>query len=105
MTAQLNGRWDAAAFFESLTTTNRLAQAEGFTFCRVSGLDGFEEAVNQMQSASAFVCVSDIADGTRRRLHGAEQYAAHPPRQNGVFRYAPCRRGHGGSLRVHGNNA
>lgn len=63
MTAQLNGRWDAAAFFESLTTTNRLAQAEGFTFCRVSGLDGFEEAVNQMQSASAFVCVSDIADG------------------------------------------
>ena len=63
MTAQLNGRWDAAAFFESLTTTNRLAQAEGFTFCRVSGLDGFEEAVNQAQTASAFVCVSDIADG------------------------------------------
>lgn len=63
MTASLNGRWDAAAFFENLCTTNRLARQEGFTFCRVSGLDGFEEAVNQMQSASAFVCVSDIADG------------------------------------------
>ncbi len=63
MTAQLNGRWDAAAFFESLTASNRLAQAECFTFCRVSGLDGFEEAVNAMQTASAFVCVSDIADG------------------------------------------
>lgn len=63
MTATLNGRWDAAAFFENLCATNRLAQSEGFTFCRVSGLDGFEEAVNQMQSASAFVCVSDIADG------------------------------------------
>ena len=63
MTAQLNGRWDAAAFFEVLTATNRLAQSEGFTFCRVSGLDGFEEAVNQAQTASAFVCVSDIADG------------------------------------------
>ncbi len=63
MTAILNGRWDAAAFFERLTDTNRLARQEGFTFCRVSGLDGFEEAVNQMQSASAFVCVSDIADG------------------------------------------
>lgn len=63
MTAQLNGRWDAASFFEELTATNRLAQSEGFTFCRVSGLDGFEEALAQMQTASAFVCVSDIADG------------------------------------------
>ena len=32
MTAQLNGRWDAARFFEELTATNRLAKAEGFTF-------------------------------------------------------------------------
>ncbi len=63
MTAKLNGRWDASAFFENLCATNRLARHEGFTFCRVSGLDGFEEAVNTMQTASAFVCVSDIADG------------------------------------------
>lgn len=63
MTAQLNGRWDASAFFENLCVTNRLARHEGFTFCRVAGLDGFEEAVNTMQTASAFVCVSDIADG------------------------------------------
>ncbi len=60
---KLNGRWDAAAFFEELTATNRLAQTEGFIFCRVSGLEGFEEAVNSMQSATAVVCVSDIADG------------------------------------------
>ena len=63
MTAQLNGRWDAASFFEKLTATNRLAVAEGFTFCRVSGLEGFEEAVAQMQAAKAFVCISDINDG------------------------------------------
>ena len=63
MTVQLNGRWDAAKFFEELTATNCLAQSEGFTFCRVSGLDGFEEAVNNMQTTSALVCVSDIADG------------------------------------------
>lgn len=63
MTARLNGRWDAAAFFEGLTKSNRLAQRENFVFCRVSGLDGFEEAVNQAQSQTAFVCVSDIADG------------------------------------------
>ena len=37
--------------------------ARRFTFCRVSGLDGFEEAVNEAQTQTAFVCVSDIADG------------------------------------------
>lgn len=63
MTAQPNGRWDAASFFEELTATNRLARQEGFTFCRVSGLDGFEEAVNEAQTQTAFVCISDIADG------------------------------------------
>ncbi len=63
MTAQLNGRWNAAAFFENLTATNCLARQENFTFCRVSGLDGFEEAVNEAQTQTAFVCVSDIADG------------------------------------------
>ena len=57
------GRWDATAFFEQLTATNRLAKREGFTFCRVSGLDGFEEALDNMQQSLAFVCVSDIANG------------------------------------------
>ncbi len=61
--SRLNGRWDAAAFFENLTASNRLATEEGFRFCRVSGLEGFEEAVNSMQTHVAFVCVSDIADG------------------------------------------
>lgn len=63
MEQDLKGRWDAAAFFEHLTATNRLALKEGFVFCRVSGLDGFEEAVNAAQQHAAFVCVSDIADG------------------------------------------
>lgn len=57
------GRWDASLFFENLCATNKLAQSEQFVFCRVSGLDGFEEAVNQAQTQQAFVCVSDIADG------------------------------------------
>lgn len=55
--------WNATQFFEQLTASNRLATSENFIFCRVSGLEGFEEALEQMQSASAFVCVSDIADG------------------------------------------
>ena len=59
----LNGRWNATDFFLELTATNTLALAEGFTFCRVSGLQGFEEAVAQLQTQNAFVCVSDINDG------------------------------------------
>ena len=57
------GRWNATQFFEHLTESNRLAKSEGFTFCQVSGLDGFEEALDNMQQSLAFVCVSDIANG------------------------------------------
>ena len=63
MTPFLDGQWNATAFFEYLTSINALARDENFIFCRVSGLDGFEEALAQMQTQSAFVCVSDIADG------------------------------------------
>ena len=57
------GIWDASEYFEHLTATNRLAKSERFTFCHVSGLDGFEEALAHMQRTTAFVCVSDIANG------------------------------------------
>ena len=55
--------WNATAFFEDLTQRNRLAQEKGFRFCRVSGLDGFEEALQSMLSTTAFVCVSDLSQG------------------------------------------
>lgn len=55
--------WQAAAFFETLLAKNKLARSERFVFCRVSGLDGFEEALADMQTAANFCCVSDIADG------------------------------------------
>lgn len=55
--------WNATAFFEDLTKRNKLAQAHNFRFCRVSGLDGFEEALQTMQSTTAFVCVSDLSQG------------------------------------------
>lgn len=55
--------WNATAFFENLTRSNRLATDKNFVFCQVSGLDGFEEALGEMQTANNFVCVSDIADG------------------------------------------
>ncbi len=56
--------WQASKFFEFLTKHNKLAIEKGFKFCKVSGLTGFEEAVTSMQNTKAFVCVSDIAQGT-----------------------------------------
>ena len=55
--------WDATAFFEKLTKRNKFAKSKRFTFCRVSGLDGFEEALAKMLTKTAFVCVSDISQG------------------------------------------
>ena len=55
--------WDATSFFEGLTKRNKFAQSKKFTFCRVSGLDGFEEALAKMLTKTAFVCVSDISQG------------------------------------------
>ena len=55
--------WDATAFFERLTATNILAQRKQFRFCRVSGLQGFEDALTALQTTKAFVCVSDTAEG------------------------------------------
>lgn len=55
--------WDAGAFFEKLTATNRKAVDDGYVFCRVSGLDGFESALKSMQHSTAFVCVSDTSQG------------------------------------------
>ena len=34
-------KWHATSFFEDLTKRNKVAQSMHFTFCRVSGLDGF----------------------------------------------------------------
>ena len=47
-----NINWDATAFFASLTETNKFAKAHDFVFAKVSGLDGFEEALQQLQSAT-----------------------------------------------------
>lgn len=55
--------WNATDFFRQLTEQNHLAQQHQFRFCRVSGLDGFEEALHTMQSTTAFVCVSDLSQG------------------------------------------
>lgn len=58
-----NSDWNATAFFESLTQRNLLAQEEKFKFCRVSGMEGFQEALASMQNTHAFVCVNEVSQG------------------------------------------
>ena len=58
-----NINWDATAFFKQLTEQNKLAQEQGFKFCRVTGLQGFEEALARMQTATAIIAVDDSSQG------------------------------------------
>lgn len=58
-----NYDWDATAYFKELTRRNKLAREYGFRFCRVSGLDGFEEALAAMQESTAFVCIDELGAG------------------------------------------
>ena len=58
-----NINWDVTAFFASLTETNKFAKAHDFVFAKVCGLDGFEEALQLLQFATAIVAVSDISQG------------------------------------------
>lgn len=55
--------WNAIAFFENLTKTNKLAVSKKFVFVQISGLHGLEEAVAQMQNVPNFVMVNENAVG------------------------------------------
>lgn len=59
----LDGSWDSTSFFEKLLGKNKLAKKYEFRFCRVSGLEGFEEALENMKNTVNFFCVSDVSDG------------------------------------------
>jgi len=58
-----NFNWDATEFFERLTLLNKFAKSLGFRFARVSGLEGFQDAVSSFQSRVPFVAASDISQG------------------------------------------
>lgn len=58
-----NINWNSSAFFKELTSTNKFAHQHDFVFAKVSGLDGFEEALHSLQSATAIIAVSDISQG------------------------------------------
>lgn len=58
-----NFNWDAAAFFERLTASNKFAREQGFRFARVSSLEGFHGALDSMLESTAMVAVSDTSQG------------------------------------------
>jgi len=58
-----NYNWNSTAFFERMTASNKLAQEKHFAFLRVSGLEGLEEVIHTLQNVTAFVAISDIAQG------------------------------------------
>ena len=58
-----NYNWDATAFFRDLVERNKLVQEKNYRFARVSGLARLEEYIEQAQTATAAICVSDISPG------------------------------------------
>jgi len=60
----MNGdNWNAAAFFERLTKSNKLAVENGFRFECVSSLEGYHTLISSALSMKACVAVSDTSDG------------------------------------------
>ena len=60
----MNGyNWDAAAFFERLPKSNRLASENESRFDRVSSLEGYHTLISTSTSMKACVAVSDTSEG------------------------------------------
>ena len=60
----INGvNWNAAGFFERLTSSNKLAASHGFRFERVSSLEGYHTLISTTLSMTACVAVSDTSEG------------------------------------------
>lgn len=55
--------FDAVEFFRHLTESNKLAQKHGFQFSIVSGLEGFEDALQKSLDMTAMVAVDDTSQG------------------------------------------
>lgn len=62
--------FDSYSYFGELCRQNRLAQVQGFQFCRCAGLNGLQEAIDKFRTAAAFFCVDDTTDGTTFERNG-----------------------------------
>nr|DAY94275.1 MAG TPA: hypothetical protein [Caudoviricetes sp.] len=62
--------FDGYEYFKAVHAKSKLARSEGFFFCRVAGLGGMEEALNEMSENISFFCVDDTTDGTTVQRNG-----------------------------------
>lgn len=58
-----SGNWNAADFIKTLVESNRLSKSLGFRFARVSGLQGFVDAVDKASEAPNIIAVDDSTEG------------------------------------------
>jgi hypothetical protein len=58
-----NFDWDSVDFFRRATAQNKFAQQNGFRFARVSSLEGFQDLLGQLTTATAVVAASDVSQG------------------------------------------
>lgn len=56
--------FDFIEYFKNVTSENKMAAAEGFTFTTCSGTGYLEEVLQQFRRSANFVCLSDTAQGT-----------------------------------------
>lgn len=62
-TMDTNFNWDAAAFFRRLTSANKFARDNSFSFHLVSSLEGFLSLISKATTMKACVAVSDVSSG------------------------------------------
>ncbi len=58
-----NTNFDVYGYFENLCNQNKLAQANGFTFCRCTGIYYLQEAIDAFKSSIAYFCIDSTTDG------------------------------------------
>lgn len=62
--------FDSYDYFGDLCQRNKLAKQHGFQFCRCTGLNGLQEAIDKFRTASSFFCIDDTTDGTTFQRNG-----------------------------------
>lgn len=66
-----NNKFDGYEYFSKLCKKNRLAQKHSFQFCRVTGLGGMEEVLNNFRKVKTFFAVDETSDGSTVCVNGA----------------------------------
>lgn len=62
--------FNAYDYFEKICTKNKLARSGQFEFCRVTGLEGMEEALNNFRKTETFFCIDATNDGSTVQVNG-----------------------------------